>query len=136
MNFAELRFWGLLGAGLGLILTLRLLLGRIAPRGLATYDRVALATLGLGLLAAVSWLTFAIFVTVLLTAYFGLRWLVTLLTDPAGARRDLIAPTLSLMALLWFLVIGLAWGAASVAYDQVGPGWRSPARWCRRPGPG
>jgi hypothetical protein len=57
------------------------------------------------------------------TVFFGLRWLVTLLTNPAGARRDLIAPTLSLMALLWFLVIGLAWGAASVAYDQVGPGW-------------
>jgi preprotein translocase subunit SecG len=58
-----------------------------------------------------------------ITVFFGLRWLLTLATNPAEARRDLIAPTLSLMALLWFLVIGLAWGAASVAYDQVGAGW-------------
>jgi hypothetical protein len=55
-----------------------------------------------------------------ITVFFGLRWLVTLVTNPTAARRDLIAPTLSLMALLWFLVIGLAWGSASVAYDQVG----------------
>jgi hypothetical protein len=58
-----------------------------------------------------------------ITVFFGLRWLVTLMTNPAAARRDVIAPTLSLMALLWFLVIGLAWGGASVAYDQVGAGW-------------
>jgi hypothetical protein len=58
-----------------------------------------------------------------ITIFFGLRWLVTLVANPAAARRDLIAPTLSLMALLWFLVIGLAWGAASVAYDQLEAGW-------------
>jgi hypothetical protein len=63
------------------------------------------------------------FAVAAITVFFGLRWLVTLVTNPTAARRDLIAPTLSLMALLWFLVIGLAWGAASVAYDQVGAGW-------------
>ncbi len=69
MNFAELRFWGLLGAGLGIILLLRALLGACGFRRWELYDRVALASLGLSLLAAVSWLTFGIFVGVLLNAF-------------------------------------------------------------------
>lgn len=127
MNFAELRFWGLLGAGLGIILLLRALLGACGFRRWELYDRVALASLGLGLLAAVSWLTFGIFVCVLLTTYFGLTWLVH---RPAAQRVGGLALLLvvTLLPLVYFKyadfaanrVLGLGWNAVRDLAIPVG----------------
>ena len=74
MNFSELRFWQYLIAGLASILAIRLPVARFFPQRFGDYDRFALATLGLSLLAAVSWLSLTIFVLVLLTTYCGVAW--------------------------------------------------------------
>ena len=76
MNFAEIRFWGLLAAGLAVIAALRFLLRPIlsGPRG-DLFDRSALVLLGLTLLSFVSWITMTIFLVVALSSYLGLKWL-------------------------------------------------------------
>ena len=75
MNFAELRFWGLLLAGLGIILMLRATVGRLSPAMLPRFDKVALVALGLTLLLCVSWVTLIIFLCVAIGTYVGLRWI-------------------------------------------------------------
>ncbi len=87
MNFAELRFWGYLLLGLGLILLLRPWVGRRDPASLPRYDRVALAALGMFLLLCVSALTFAIWLAVALASYYGLRWILE--HDAQGTRKYL-----------------------------------------------
>jgi alginate O-acetyltransferase complex protein AlgI len=75
MNFAQSRFWVLLLAGLGVILLLRVLLGRwLGPR-LDTFDKAALLSLGCFLLLCVSRLTFVIFLVVAVGSYAGLKWI-------------------------------------------------------------
>ena len=61
MNFGEIRFWLLLLAGLGVITSVRWLLGRSRSGLPPSFDRLALCVLGMFLLCCVSWLTFAIF---------------------------------------------------------------------------
>lgn len=101
MNFAELRFWGLLGTGLGLILLLRLVVWRFRRESLDVYDRAALATLGLALLAAVSWVTLLIFAVVAMTSYIGVKLI--LRHDPTRSKRYLaILLPLQLMPLLYY----------------------------------
>ncbi|MCB1125631.1 MAG: hypothetical protein KDM81_03975, partial [Verrucomicrobiae bacterium] len=75
MNFAELRFWGYLLAGLLVISGVRLVVHRVAPGRLPAADRIALAFLGVFLLLCVNVLSCAIFVTSGLITYFGLRWI-------------------------------------------------------------
>ncbi|MBL9168276.1 MAG: MBOAT family protein [Verrucomicrobiales bacterium] len=75
MNFAEVRFWELLGAGLGVIFVLRALMAWLRPAGLETYDRLALFGLGLYLLLCISQITFLIFLAVALGTYWGLKWI-------------------------------------------------------------
>lgn len=58
----------------------------------------------------------------LVTLFFGLRWLWTVAWGDGRHRRDILMPTLSLMTLLWFLLIGLGWAAIAAAYAQIGPG--------------
>jgi alginate O-acetyltransferase complex protein AlgI len=101
MNFAEVRFWQLLLAGLGLIVLIRWLLARQKPGGLATYDRVALCSLGLYLLACVSWLTLVIFLAVALCSYFGLKWILAH-DEKRRAHYLLILIPLQLLPLLYY----------------------------------
>ncbi|MCX7289442.1 MAG: hypothetical protein NTW20_18380 [Rhodobacterales bacterium] len=58
----------------------------------------------------------------LIAVIFGLRWFIAILRRDPGSRSDLLMPTLSLMTLLWFLLIGLGWAVVAAAYGQVGPG--------------
>ena len=127
VNFAELRFWQYLGFGLALILLVRVPLARLRPALLGDYDRCALACLGLGLLAAVSWLSLGIFICVLLTAYLGVAWT---LRRPASAHRGaaLLLGVLVLLPLLYFKyadffgnqVLGLGWSALGTVAIPVG----------------
>lgn len=77
MNFADHRFWEYLIVCLGVILLLRLgLRSWLRERERAErFDKVSLLALGLVLLAAVSWLTLAIYLTVCVVTYLGLRWI-------------------------------------------------------------
>jgi len=74
MNFAEVRFWELLLAGMGVILGLRFALARLdlLPD---KFDKTALAALGLFLLGCVSAVTLVIFLAVALGTYGGLGWI-------------------------------------------------------------
>jgi D-alanyl-lipoteichoic acid acyltransferase DltB (MBOAT superfamily) len=82
MNFAQSRFWVLLGCGLGVILLLRWLLRRPLGENLTFYDKAALAGLGLFLLASVSWVTCLIFVVVAAVSYGGMVLLARLGAGP------------------------------------------------------
>lgn len=75
MNFAELRFWGYLLAGLLVIGGVRAVVRGWAPGRLGQVDRGGLALLGVFLLLCVNVLSCAIFVTAVLVTYFGLRWI-------------------------------------------------------------
>jgi D-alanyl-lipoteichoic acid acyltransferase DltB (MBOAT superfamily) len=88
MNFAELRFWGLLLLGLAVIFVLRLGCRTRWAQALERFDRVALISLGMFLLMCVSWLTFVIWVAVALGSYWGLRWV--LHHDPRSTRKYLV----------------------------------------------
>lgn len=87
MNFAELRFWGLLFAGLGVIFLARRAWRSMHPTRVPQFDRVALIGLGMFLLLCVSWLTFAIWLAVALGSYAGLDWV--LRHDPNRRLRYL-----------------------------------------------
>jgi len=77
MNFAEIRFWGLLAAGLVVIVGVRFLLRPfLGNRGRQDlFDRAALMMLGMMLLSFVSWITVTIFLVVSVCSYLGLAWL-------------------------------------------------------------
>lgn len=75
MNFAELRFWGYLLAGLLTLAVFRPWLTRGRDDAAALYDKSGLALLGLLLLLAVSWLTCVIYLGVTLVTYAGLHWI-------------------------------------------------------------
>lgn len=75
MNFGEVRFWEILLGGLALIAVARLACAAAWKRVPETFDRSALTALGLVMLLAVSWTTFVIYITVVLTTYFGLKWI-------------------------------------------------------------
>ena len=74
MNFAEVRFWELLIAGMGVILLLRLVLVRLSKLS-ANFDKLTLLALGLSLLGCVSTVTLAIFLIVAVGTYLGLGWI-------------------------------------------------------------
>ncbi len=86
MNFAELRFWGLLTGGLAVIFAARLVCSRLRPAALPLFDRLTLLLLGWWMLLAVSWITFVIFIVVKVSSYVGLRWI---LAYQIGRRRYL-----------------------------------------------
>lgn len=88
MNFAESRFWIVLGSGLGFVLGLRLLLGPWLHSRIGVYDKIAVTVLGLVLLLAVSWLTLLIFLAVAVITYWGLQWILRL--DLGHQRRCLV----------------------------------------------
>lgn len=75
MNFAESRFWGLLAAGMVVIILFRWALGSWLGTRRDEFDKVALFSLGLFLLLCVSWVTFLIFLLVAILSYVGLRWI-------------------------------------------------------------
>ena len=72
MNFGELRFWIILFGGLGMIVAMRPVVMIFRRSLLQWYDKTALFLLGLFMLGVVSWVTLVIFITVVLTTYFGL----------------------------------------------------------------
>jgi D-alanyl-lipoteichoic acid acyltransferase DltB (MBOAT superfamily) len=76
MNFAELRFWGLLLGGLAVVLSLRMAVAFAVRRALPAFDKLGLLSLGWFLLASMSWVTFIIFLIVAVTTYVGLGWIV------------------------------------------------------------
>jgi D-alanyl-lipoteichoic acid acyltransferase DltB (MBOAT superfamily) len=115
MNFAELRFWGLLGSGLVAILLLRFFFARLRPQSLPLFDRCGLLLLGWSLLLAVGWLTFVIFLAVKVSSFVGLKWI---LGRARGRRRYLAVLIPWVMAPLFYYkysrfigneVLGLHW---------------------------
>jgi len=77
MNFAESRFWGLLAAGMAVILLLRWILSSSLGGRRDEFDKFALLSLGLFLLLCISWVTFIIFLVVAVLSYAGLKWILT-----------------------------------------------------------
>lgn len=57
-----------------------------------------------------------------MTLGFGGHWLVSMRHRDGRHRRNVLMPTLALMTLLWFLLIGLGWAAIAAFYTQIGPG--------------
>src|SRR6185503_10469361 len=86
-NFAESRFWGLLAAGMVVIVLFRWVLGRWLGTRRDDFDKLALFSLGLFLLLCVSWVTFIIFLVVAIFSYVGLKWI--LQQDPQSWHRYL-----------------------------------------------
>ncbi len=74
MNFAELRFWGCLLAGLLLAIGFRTAFGGLKAVRDGRFDRGFLLVLGLVLLGMVSWLTFVIHLVVAAITYGIVRW--------------------------------------------------------------
>jgi D-alanyl-lipoteichoic acid acyltransferase DltB (MBOAT superfamily) len=85
MNFADVRFWGILAASLLAILMIRLVVVKVMRPNLGHYDRAALAIMGLVLLGCVSLLSLGIFAAVSVTTYLGLHLI--LKTDSSQKRR-------------------------------------------------
>src|SRR6266849_1621529 len=101
MNFAEMRFWEILFAGLALLLLARVAASRLGPNRLGIYDRVGLLLLGWLLLLAVGWLTCLIFLLVAVGTYVGLKWLLRF-EGRARARYLLLLIPLQLAPLFYF----------------------------------
>jgi len=74
MNFAELRFWEYLVAGLLAIGAIRWVVHQCQPARLPLSDKLSLAGLGLFLLFCVSWVTLIIYLVVAIGTYVGLAW--------------------------------------------------------------
>ena len=85
MNFADVRFWGILAASLLAILMIRLVVVKVMRPDPGHYDRAALAIMGLVLLGCVSLLSLGIFAAVSVTTYLGLHLI--LKTDSSQKRR-------------------------------------------------
>ncbi len=85
MNFADVRFWGILAVSLAAILIIRAVLVKATRPDSGGYDRVALAVMGLVLLGCVSLESLGIFVAVSVTTYLGLSLI--LKTDSSPERR-------------------------------------------------
>jgi len=100
MNFAEVRFWELLLAGMGVVLGLRFALARL---GLLPdkFDKTALAALGLFLLGCVSAVTLVIFLAVALGTYGGLGWILRHDEQGRGKYLFVLIP-LQLLPLVYF----------------------------------
>ena len=75
MNFADLRFWQLLLAGVTLICLIRICVLGILPELSGTFDKLALLGLGLFLLSCVGRTTFTVFLVVAVTTWGGLAWI-------------------------------------------------------------
>src|SRR6266480_800594 len=101
MNFAEIRFWQFLLAGLSIIGLFRFLFIRIRPKLVGTFDKVALLGLGLFLLLCVSWTTCIIFLVVAVTTYGGLA-LILKYRATCSLRFLLILNPLQLLPLLYY----------------------------------
>jgi D-alanyl-lipoteichoic acid acyltransferase DltB (MBOAT superfamily) len=95
MNFGELRFWGYLFLGLAVIFTLRFFVRRLWPKQVIWYDKLALFSLGVYLLACVSWLTTLIWATVSIGSYLGLKVVLRL-----GPGKVVRAVSLTILILL------------------------------------
>src|SRR5687767_2241134 len=105
MNFADLRFWGLLLGSLGVVLFLRWVWFKLKPGQIEVFDKLGLLWIGLFLLFSVSHLTFIIFLVVSLGSYFGLKLIVTF--HPARPRRYLVLLIpLQLLPLFYFKYAG------------------------------
>src|SRR4051812_10492166 len=100
MNFAELRFWELLAATLGVVVILRVVLARTGKLT-ADFDRCGLIFIGLVLLLAVSRVTFLIFLVVAVGTYFGLKWILQM-HGRAPRRYLLVLIPLQLLPLFYY----------------------------------
>lgn len=87
MNFAESRFWGLLAAGMTVIVLVRWSVRLRLGKRRDDFDKAALLSLGLFLLICVSWVTFLIFLLVAVLSYLGLKWI--LRQEPRSWHRYL-----------------------------------------------
>ena len=85
MNFADIRFWGILAVSLAAILIIRVVVVKVIRPDPGVYDRVALAVMGLVLLGCVILLSLGIFAAVCVTTYLGLRLI--LKADSSPKRR-------------------------------------------------
>ncbi len=72
MNFADIRFWALLALALLKVLVFRTFLLKVLRADPGTFDRAALAAIGLFLLGCVSLQSLGIFAVVSVTTYLGL----------------------------------------------------------------
>lgn len=75
MNFADVRFWGLLALAFAVVLVSRMFLPKVLRVNLGTYDRVGLAAVGLFLLGCVSFQSLGIFTAVSVITYLGLLFI-------------------------------------------------------------
>ena len=101
MNFAEVRFWEILLGSLGAILLARGMWVDALRKDSELFDKVSLATLGLLLLLAVSWVTFTIYCSVMLTTWVGLKWILRFEGQPRR-RYMLVLIPLQLAPLLYY----------------------------------
>ena len=85
MNFADIRFWGLLALAFVTVLLSRMFLPRVLRADPGTFDRAALAAMGLFLLGCVSLQSLGVFAAVSATTYLGL--LVILKKEKSANRR-------------------------------------------------
>ena len=85
MNFADVRFWGILAVSLLAILIVRVVVVKVMRPDPGHYDRAALAVMGLVLLGCVSLQSLGIFAMVSVTTYLGLHLI--LKTDSSPKRR-------------------------------------------------
>src|SRR6185503_8613252 len=77
---------------LGLVLLVRLFYVRLFPPQISNFDKVGLLSLGLSLLLAVSWVTFAIFLVVAIFSYVGLAWIMKYHARRAPAYLLILIP--------------------------------------------
>ena len=85
MNFADIRFWGVLAVSLLAILMIRVVAVKVIRPDPGHYDRAALAIMGLVLLGCVSLLSLGIFAAVSVTTYLGLHFILKI--DSSLKRR-------------------------------------------------
>ncbi len=101
MNFGEVRFWVILGVSLLAVGILRLPVKCWWSARTDTFDRVALISIGLLLLLAVSWQTFMIYAASALATFCSLKWIMQRPEERRLLGLAVLAPAL-LLPLFWY----------------------------------
>ena len=107
MNFADVRFWGILAVSLLAILVIRVVVVKVMRPDPGHYDRAALAITGLVLLGCVSLLSLGIFAAVSVTTYLGLHLI--LKTDSSQKRRAKVVMAFDPSATFTSIILQIWW---------------------------